>query len=388
MIIRRSYSWYLEAFFITIQLFVSSLIVFLSASFDIFFFSFLLFINTFSYFFVFGFNKLKLNFSLNIPFLLLSILISISFINFIYPYDLGGFMMKDANLFEIFCFMLVWYFNFLFFSSISLGKFDNLIKIFTFLFFIAAVYSNYRAYTNFRMDDLTFKQHHYFYFSLTILPLCFLFFSKNYRYFFFFITFICVLLSFKRSGVVVTGFIFLFMLFIDFKNSNKKLSYFIYIGLFISSSIYYSFNYLVDYIDRIIVRFSFLQDDGGSGRFDNALLVLNSYKNDFFPHFFIGNGFWAMYRKDGHFIDIEWFSILYYYGIFAFLVYLYFHFFMIKRILILYRLKSYLFLSYISCYLILFLYSFSSELFSYSYLSMPLFIYLGYVENRVSLNKV
>lgn len=370
----------IELIFVFSQLLISSMIVFLSASFNIFFFAFLLFGNLFLSFF---FIKRRGNISNSKLFKLftsLLLFIVLSFINFTYPMDISGFMFHNANKFEIFFFSIVWYVNFLFFFNISIFNINRFIKFFSLFFFILAIYSNYRAYIYFRIDSVELRQHHYFYFLLTALPLCFFFFSRALRYVFLSITTIAVLFSFKRSGLIVCAFILLLMVINDYRGLKSKKIYLSILVLCFYFLVYMIQGNLVDAYERIIYRFGALESDGGSGRLDYVKMVFDFSNDNFFPNGIIGNGFWSMYSKTGHFIDFEWASIFYYYGLFALIIYLFFHLLMIKRIVLLFKTKNELFLSYSVCYSVFFTYSFIGELFCYQYLSIPLFIYLGYVE--------
>ena len=380
----------IEFFFVCIQLLSATCIVFLHASGMQFPFSLILFANSCIYVFLYRRRLRYFNSAIGISFSLLAIVTNISYCNYFYYDEFSGFMFHNASLFEVYTFSLVWFVNFVFFYVYALGNRNlNILILFSWMFFLVSIYANIRAY-NYRALLGTEVQYHYYYYFLIIIPL--LIWSTNngkIKYAFIFVALIATIFSFKRTGVFVSCALILINLLYDFRSSSWKgiigisflLVALVIIGYYISPK-------LEGQITRMLVRLENIQNDGGSLRQDYVNNVYYEFVKEPFENKIIGNGYWSMYIKENHFIDVEWASMLYYYGLFGLSAYFMFHVAMLFRIRFFLKKKHAGAISLINCYVIFLLYSMASELFAYQYLSVPLFIYIGMMEGLTTKNKI
>lgn len=137
-------------------------------------------------------------------------------------------------------------------------------------------------------------------------------------------------------------------------------------------------------LERTQKRMSKLENDGGSGRDKHILIILDKVDKSSALNFLFGHGYMGHYvRYKGNF-DVDFFAILYYYGLIGWFVYLILHASIITKLVSLYRRKKYwgekVINSYISCYVLFLFYSFAAEPFTYHFFFILLFVYLGLIE--------
>lgn len=290
-----------------------------------------------------------------------------------------------GNYLEFFLFSITWFTCFTFFYLYSLTNKLNsrLMLYFALLYFFLGVLHN--IHTNLLMNNvhnLSLRQYNSPYYLFLPLPIIILFSKNNLtlKYILLFIGLIASIFAFKRSCILMVLLLLTVNFLLDFKLKN----FFRYIfigGLIIGSASLFPSSF-GEKIDRTIERMEMIGDDGGSGRSDNAVSVLEDFERWDWVNQLLGSGFIGHWAKYGRNIDVEWFSILYYYGYLGLILYILFHCILIMRVLKTYKHnKSPLFYSYLSCYLIFFLYSFSGEMFTYQNYSVVLFMFLGIAES-------
>lgn len=370
------------------------LIVFLSASGWSFPISSLLVLNTIIYVFIDG-HFWDLSYIIcysNIAkiFILIVLLDAFSYL-YLLSYDFpNAFLLKDANHYTLFTFSIVWFCNFLFSSIYVVHKTNyKYLFILTAIFFICAIYSNYRAYSYNRQYLEIVTQHHYYYFLLVCIPLLFIKANKLFRYLILIIVLFASFYSFKRTGVIVVAAVSFLCFLFDVSRSIKNvlLGFFLFVVALILMS---------QYVDnsteagRTMIRMEKIYDDRGSGRGDNILEVIELVAKSPVEKQLLGHGFmsWSVEKK--RMIDVEWASMLYYYGIFGLILYALFYLALFDRVTYIHSYCHFdnnnLLCAYLSCMIIFMIYSFAGELFSYQYLSSLLFVFLGTVEGYLVSN--
>lgn len=377
---------HLEFYLIGIQLLFSAAIVFFHASGKQFPFSLILFLNSGLYIALYGKRLRFIKSAIGLVLFLLALTVTVSYSNYLnYPKP-SGFMFHEASLLELITFSLVWALNFFVFYIYALGKSKmKILVFFSWAFLLVSIYANIRAY-NYRALLETEKQYHYYYYLITIIPLL-VWSTKNgkIKYALIFIALIATVFSFKRTGIFVIAVLILINIFYDFRASSWKGNVAIILLLTTLATTGYFFSPQMEgQITLMLTRLDRIQTDGGSGRLDQAFSVYKEFPKQSIENKIIGNGFWSMYLKEKHFIDVEWASMLYYFGLFGLFFYTLFHIFMLLRLRFLLRINHAIAISFLNCYAIFLLYSVASELFTYQYLSVPLFIYLGMMEGLVS----
>ncbi len=387
MKIKTSQLFNFEIFWVSNQLIFSAVITFFHATGKYFPFSVILFFNSGFYLMLYG-NRIKniMKSPIGVVFCGFFIVISLSFVNYFFYRDIQGFMFHDANHFQIYTSSIVWFLNFLVFYMFSVGgKSLKVVSIFTWVFFVVAIYANIKAYNHFRLFLNTEIQHHYYYYLIMIIPLLiWVTQNKKVKYIFICMALVGTIFSFKRTGILVCGVLIFVNIFFDLKNrSIKQKATFVFFLLILALSLSYLLPEMSKELTHMVLRLSRIQEDGGSGRLDHAYIAIYNFSNLPFENQLIGNGFWSMYLQYGHFIDIEWVSIVYYYGLMGLGLYLMFHILAVIRLIKISKINHLYFISFLNCYVIFFLYSLASELFTYLYLSVPLFIYMGVIEGTI-----
>ena len=233
----------LEYLLVGIQLFFSAVITFFHASGWQFPFSVLLLFNSGIYFLLYG-RRLRniVRSPIGMTFFLLVVIIIISSANYLYYDDLRGFLLHDANLFELFSFSLIWALNFFVIFIFSSGnKSLDLIKLFSWLFLVISIYANIRAYQYNRVLVGSQIQYHYYYYLVMIIPLLILA-NKNskIKYVFILIALVATVFSFKRMGIFIGFLLIIFNIFYDLNTIpfRKKFQFIVFIILIISATVF------------------------------------------------------------------------------------------------------------------------------------------------------
>lgn len=383
-----------DNFFLCLQFLFTGIIVFFSASGLHYPISIFLGINTILYLVVCNSSKslaclFKKSWMFRI-FLLLAFISMISYIN-VTDYSLPKIpFLKRADYYNLFFYSLVWFFNFIFTAVYTLRiNSYKLIYYSVVIFFVCAIYSNIRAYMYNRTVLSTLIQYHYYYYVLVCLPFLFIKSAKLIRYLLLLIAFVATIYSFKRSGVFVCMIMFVFFLYADYKRSLKTFVG----GILLLIPILFVFNKYVASAEatlRTMGRMETLAEDRGSGRGDNLITTLELIDKGSFEERLLGHGSMSMVICHYHMIDVEWVAIYYYYGLIGIILYVLFHFLLLKRLVCIkqtFKDNDKILYAYIACWTIFAFYSFTGEMFSYQYLSSLLFIFLGMMEGLIILQK-
>lgn len=376
--------------FLELQFLLTGIMVFFSASGLHFPVSLILMLNTTIYLTIDGrireFSLLLQYSTMAKIFILLSLINIVSYINIVSLEFPNIFLLNGANHITLLSYSLVWFFNFIFAGVYFIRiKTFNYIILLTSLFFIGAIYSNFRAFL-YRSDVGDVIQYHYYYFMMVCIPLLFVKGNILVRYFLLLFVLIAAFYSFKRAGVFTVAIIFVICYVIDFLRSFKSIV--IGIVILILCSFYLSrYLYSNEAALRTIERIERIHDDQGSGRVNNINEIWNVVRQDDLDLQLFGHGFMSRAIKKKVMIDVEWMSMLYYYGYIGLFLYFLFYVVFVFRILNVSGLHGKrndgIRCAYYSCFIIFLVYSFAGEMFSYQYLSSLLFVFLGANEGNI-----
>ena len=322
-----------------------------------------------------------------------AILVTISFVNFLdVPFDNLYFQIPGCgNYINLFFYALLWYFIYSFTYEYQKyhGINKNILFIFSLTYFIIGIYYNIYTYNLIRnVQGNEYIQHNSPYFVIISLPIISLFIKNKIRYLLIIISIFASFYAYKRSCLIVSIIILAYTIYFDMRNTSKiKTTLLIFlIGYLLVNFVPSDF---WDVSERTLERINNLSYDGGSNRLDHINNGLNFIEDANIIQFLIGKGFQCnslIYHGSNY--DVEWISILNYYGIVGFVLYLIIHVYFIHRIYIMSKYKSDLLYSMVIFYIIFAFYSISGEMFTYQFYSAVLFLYLGYTEAIESNYKI
>ena len=375
--------------FLGIQFLLTALIVFFSASGLHFPVSVFLMLNTIVYLLL---NErystwIIQNSAIGKIFFCLALVDIISYSNII-PLRLPHiFLFNRSNHFSLFTYSLAWFFNFSF-AAVYLMRVRTFkyITYLGFLFFLCAIYSNFHAYSFNRNTIGNMTQYHYYYFMMVCIPLIFIKTGKISKYIYLFLVLVAVFFSYKRAGILAIALIFISVFVVDYLHSLRGVVIGVAFLIFGSILINKYINGSEEAI-RAIERVERIQTDKGSGRLNNAKTVWSNVVKEPVEDLTFGHGFMSWGIKYKRMIDVEWMSMLYYYGIIGLILYATFFIALICRLvsirILYFSGNDKIFCAYLACFIIFVVYSISGEMFSYQYLSSLLFLFLGAIEGSI-----
>lgn len=223
---------------------------------------------------------------------------------------------------------------------------------------------------------------HSAYYILFALPICLYNRKLSIKYVLIFITLLSTFLSYKRGAVISTGIygsIFLVHQFINSKGWQKFLNIILSLLLIIMiSNLLLSEN---EDINHMIMRFSNLEESGGSGRDEIYTTLINNISNFSFDEHFFGKGMKATKFTNSDFFTAhnDWLEIYYDFGIITFFLWLLFFIKILKMLFKSLILKTELTIPLIGIVIIFFTTSLFSHIIFYTYnyiyfLSLAFFI--------------
>ncbi|QXP64475.1 O-antigen ligase [Polaribacter sp. HaHaR_3_91] len=181
-----------------------------------------------------------------------------------------------------------------------------------------------------------------------------------------------ILSSNKRGGFVAFSLAILIYLFVTGVVSPKRASLLkrVFISLFVILSVWKLYDFIESAKDNFFLyRLEKLQNDGGSGRVDIYMQVINGITDSNFIQFLLGHGDnQVVYlTKEGYSAHNDFLEVMYCYGILVFLTYLTLHYLLIKKALVLYKRKNKFAGPMAVSVVIFFIFSFISHVIIYQY---------------------
>lgn len=223
------------------------------------------------------------------------------------------------------------------------------------------------------------------YYLLLSLPACFLCKMKYIKITLYLITLIVLIVSGKRGGVlaIILTYFTYYIFELLFSKNNKIQNIFRILFVFavffsiLIAIIQFSEN---EYIIYFKERFSSISEDGGSGRDRIYQLVLNEFFHSSFIQMLFGNGVDGVLNNPqiGISAHNDFLEILYDYGIFVFLMFVYLNYLLLKKIYSLIKGDSEYAYAFSFSYTIFFVLSMISHVVIYPYflLLLPFWAYI------------
>lgn len=203
------------------------------------------------------------------------------------------------------------------------------------------------------------------------------------------IALVCVLLSSKQGAFIAVSLVILCYSLSYLSTSGKviKLKAIILLGLFVILGSYL-YSYVVDtYNANILEGFSSLSDDGGSGRAEIYSKVIDKLSDsDLFQLFFGHGGLNSVANDIGISAHNDILEILYDYGIFGFILYFLFVFFLFRKTYLSVRNKSDISLKLSATVCVFLVLTMVSHVFFVLKYSLFLFSLFGMSINQLSMN--
>lgn len=161
------------------------------------------------------------------------------------------------------------------------------------------------------------------YYLLTLLPIILIFTKEKYSFIPFIATFLAILMSGKRAGMLaVSMMVFIFYFDFSMKNIKKSVQNTLLLIIIIIAAyfiyIYFEQQFNLDVISRI----ENLSEDGGSGRDRRWRTILYGISNTSIIEFFFGHGYKSTSNYAGGEAHNDFLQVFYEYGIFAFMLYI------------------------------------------------------------------
>jgi len=260
----------------------------------------------------------------------------------------------------------------------------NFIKLLIVLFFVIGIERFFNFYVKVTSVQ-DFMQLNGFYYILMPLPLIFLVCKSKIRITSFVVSAILCILSAKRSALISIILIGVAIFVLTYKRNKMA---FIYLGaLFFVLCLCLVDN--MEFFERMIKlveRMENISEDGGSGRLSIVNRFFDKDINDIkqMPELFFGNGFESYsikYNKTLKASHNDFLEIIYSYGIIGLINLIIFYMLLIRRFLwsIRFKDKKYILPCY-SALMLFIVYGLVGNNFYFFYLSLPLFMYLGFSE--------
>ncbi len=258
-------------------------------------------------------------------------------------------------------------------------------KILYFFFLVIYVVGIYWYIRSNAVINSLYQQNNTFYYILTTLPLLLCIKNKPISILFLLTSgFICVF-STKRSAVIAILLIIAVCLLntVRAKGGWYKA---IIVALVLSFGSYYLINnYLDERLVRTVERMEGISEDGGSGRTDLFISIMNNDLPDLisFPAIFIGKGFSALRFKHNLTFEAahnDYWEILYSYGIIGFVLLLSIFKKLFGKMKEFKPKNSRYAIGVRSCFIIMLTYSFLGNAFFFFCYFIVIFIFLGAVE--------
>ena len=173
------------------------------------------------------------------------------------------------------------------------------------------------------------------YYLLGILPLTFIYTDKKRQVIPIIVTAIALVLSGKRTGIlaIIGMSIALFTLRNEEKKNIKNNIRKIIIILVLGIALYYLALYLDNFLNlRLFIRLGRMSEDGGSGRVDRWLLVLDEEKRASVLQFLLGHGWNSVYNTFHGHAHNDFIELLYDYGIISLVLYIVFYLCLLSKL--------------------------------------------------------
>ena len=255
------------------------------------------------------------------------------------------------------------------------------------LLFSPIIYIISSIRTSLLNGNATLAAINYIYYLVILLPLLILLPNKLIKNLLILLIGAITIISVKRTAIAIfLVSVLTYVYFTYFKNSQLLWYKKIVISVLILGSTIAIFNYLNNSVDGFIVkRFANIEEDRGSGRFDVYENVIKLQTKLPFENWILGKGHNAVIKENNilaHPVSAhnDFLEVLYDYGIFALIIYILIHFFLLKRVYLFYKNKDVFFISYLVSYIIFFFMSMFSHLILYNSYFIYLAIYWGSIE--------
>lgn len=169
------------------------------------------------------------------------------------------------------------------------------------------------------------------YYALTLLPIILVYTKERYTFIPFVITFMVILMSGKRAGMLAVGMM-VFLFYFEF--SSKKVRKSIQntaILIIIIIAAYFIYNFFEQRFNLdMISRLEELSEDGGSGRDVRWRRIIYGISNASPIEFLFGHGFKTTSRYVGGDAHNDFLQVFFEYGFFAFILYISFYISLIR----------------------------------------------------------
>lgn len=298
---------------------------------------------------------------------------------------------------------LFWPLNFLFFYLLFLEKnekkdiFIRKTYVITMIFSLILFFfiSRYRTLSISTMIESFIAPVNYIYYPLLTLPWILMIKNNKFKSILLIFLFLGVLLSTKRSAVIVC-FVCLFFFIIRYYLSSSRVlkiqRYLISVVLILIVFFCFS-NYSLLKNSYLFSRFETMKEDGGSGRDVIWENVLQSYQRLSIEQQILGNGHNSVKNNNlvlGRSLSAhnDFLEVLYDYGIIGFIIYLVFYIYILKRLYFLYRERSEFFFPYLTSCIIMIVFSLVSHLILYPTYFLYVVTFWGYIESKVKKSNI
>lgn len=164
------------------------------------------------------------------------------------------------------------------------------------------------------------------YYVICLLPVALLFHPKKLSFVPFVVTFIVVIFSGKRTGILALALMLTTYYYDSTQSVLKKIGSLLGFGI-IAVAAYYVYSYFrVQYNIDVLSRIENLSEDGGSGRDRIWLTILVDFVHSHPIEMLFGHGHGSVAALRGGQAHNDFIQVLYEYGIFALLAYIYFYY--------------------------------------------------------------
>lgn len=274
-----------------------------------------------------------------------------------------------------------------FFASYLLVKrnpqrITSLTWLFIAVFIISTAYFTLSKYTQSSFAQIGLEtQSNIVFCVLTVFPWILLQKNKKLTLIFCLITMVAVLFSNKRSAMIIIFLCIIPVVKYYFQYKFKTKHLFILLSAAILFAI--TFSYINDnYLDnRIGERFSSVSEDGGSGRDRIWLYTWNGYQNSSFINQIFGNGHYKVSKLgQATAAHNDFLEVLFDYGAIGFLIYIFIHLCIFRRLIYLRKKKHPFANSYATMWIIFFVMSLVSILIVQQRYLIYMGVYWGAIE--------
>ena len=227
------------------------------------------------------------------------------------------------------------------------------------------------------------------FYIVTLLPLL-SFLPKKTKYILYCLAIIATVYSFKRSASLYTALLFLISLYFDFIYKKNVRASYILLLILLLSVFFLGIDYLNTSTDgHLFERFQSLDEDGGSGRTDIWVDVLNRFWSKDFIYRILGSGFDGVING-GYFYSAhnDFIEMLYDFGYIGFILYMMFVSLFIRLVHKSKKLGINYYQANVSAFVVFVVMSMVSHLWLYPSFFAYIMMVLGFTEGKISRNRI